>query len=69
MREWLKAAREDKGITSTEAAKFLGVSLPYYSMIESGLRKKTLDVATALRLSKLLGMTIEEVITNERASP
>ena len=69
MREWLKAAREDKGITSTEAAQFLGVSLPYYSMIESGLRKKTLDVVTALRLSKLLGMTMEEVVKHETSDP
>lgn len=69
MREWLRAAREDRKISSTEAAKLLGVSLPYYSMIESGKRKATLDIQTAANLADLLGMTIEEVITNERASP
>lgn len=38
MRENLKAARKEKGMTQQQVADYLGISLRYYQMLESGER-------------------------------
>ena len=38
MREKLRQARKDRGMTQKEVAEYLGVSERYYRYIESGLR-------------------------------
>ena len=38
MREKLRQARKDRGMTQKEVAEYLGVSESYYRYIESGLR-------------------------------
>ena len=61
-RDWLKEARRKQGIMQSDMAKALRVSVPYYSMIESGKRMpNTLDLSTAVTICKVLGMTLEEV--------
>ena len=65
MRDWLKEARTQQGILQSDMAKALGVTVPYYSMIESGKRMTTLDLDKAVTIGKVLGMTIEEVVQNE----
>lgn len=69
MREWLKEARTKKGIFQSDMAEALGVSNPYYSMVESGKRMQTLDLKAAVVLGKMLGMTLEEVARNESLLP
>lgn len=65
-REWLKEARRKKGIMQSDMAKALRVSVPYYSMIESGKRMpNTLDLSTAVTICKVLGMTLEEVAEHD----
>lgn len=69
MRAWLKEARISRNIYQSDMAEALGVSNPYYSMIESGKRMKTLDLKAAVVLGKMLGMTLEEVARKESLLP
>lgn len=68
MRTWLKEARANRNIPQSEMAEALGISVPYYSLIENGKRMQTLDLKTASTLAEMLGMTLEEVATRETQS-
>ncbi len=56
----LKRAREELGITSTEAAYKLGISLYGYSAIERGLRDPR--GSTCVKLTKLFNRPIEDLL-------
>ena len=65
MREWMAEARRKKGLSCKQAAEALGISEPYYSMIESGNRKKKFDLPFALAVCKLLDIPMEVLIQKE----
>ena len=65
MREWLKQARMDKGLTQLQIAGQLGTSEGYYSYIESGVRQKNMDISMVMKLAKALGMSTQQIIDNE----
>lgn len=65
MRDWLAAARKEKGMTQLEVAKKLDVSEAYYSYIENGDRQKKMDVALAAKLSVVFGIPIAQIIEME----
>ncbi len=65
MRDWMKVARESLGMTSREVSEKVGISEPYYSMIENGLRQKKLDIALASKLSDVFGVSLEYITTRE----
>lgn len=66
VREYLKQAREKKGYTQLEVANMLGISQNYYCDIENGCRQKELKATTALTLSEILNIPINDVLKNER---
>jgi putative transcriptional regulator len=45
VREWLKNLRTNKNSTMLEVSKQAGISESYYSMIESGSRNVSVEVA------------------------
>jgi transcriptional regulator with XRE-family HTH domain len=56
----LKAIREARGLTQTEAAKELGISRQAYYNYESGRREA--DYEMLLRMGELFDVSIEELI-------
>lgn len=66
-REWLKELRKSKGFTQQRMAEMLGMSRQYYFLIESGGRKAKLDIALAMELSQILGISVKRICDNESA--
>ena len=65
MREWLKKARKEAGLTCSQTAERLGMSEIYYQFIESGRRQPKMYVETAVKLSKVLRLPIQSIIDYE----
>lgn len=68
MREWLKNARESKGMTMREAAEALDISEAYYSYIEAGERQKKMDITLVAKLAKIFSLSIQQIVEFESAS-
>jgi len=45
LRTWLKELRFKKGLTQLQVSKIVGIKRPYYTMIETGVRNPSVDVA------------------------
>ena len=58
--ENLKNAREKLGLSQEDVAKAVGITQPAYSYIENGFKNPS--VPTLIRLSKLLNVSIDELI-------
>lgn len=69
MREWLRNIRKEKKLTLKEVGTALGVSESYYCAIENGERQKRMDVAFAIGLAEVLGMSVAELIRLETENP
>lgn len=65
MRDWLAAARKEKGMTQLEVARAIDVSESYYYYIENGDRQKKMDVALAAKLSVVFGIPVAQIIEYE----
>ena len=59
----VKVWREFRGLTQQRLADAAGISKPYLSQIETGKRKGSADILSAL--AKALKVTLEEVIARE----
>jgi DNA-binding XRE family transcriptional regulator len=59
----VKVWREFRGLTQGQLADAAGISKPYLSQIETGKRKGSTDILSAL--AKALKVTLEEVIARE----
>ena len=59
----IKAWREFRGLTQQQLADAAGISKPYLSQIETGKRKGSTDILSAL--AKALKVTLEEVVARE----
>ena len=66
-REWLKKAREDKGISALQMSEDCGLSYSYYARIEQGERQKNMELRLAAKIGNALGMTIQEIREKEEA--
>lgn len=65
VRDWMKEKRKQSGLTMAEAAERLGITESYYSLIEKGQRQGSLDITFAQKLSKLFGMTVQQIVDAE----
>lgn len=65
MREWLKEMRTERGLTCKQMGEYLGVTDVYYFLIETGQRKKKLDIDTAQKLSKILKVPLRQIVSWE----
>ena len=68
MRKWLKDARTAKNLTMKQIAAELGITESYYSLIENGDRQKTMDISLAKKLSEILSIPVEKIVTMETES-
>lgn len=68
MREWLKALRNEKGLTMKDMGEKLGISESYYCAIENGERQKKMDMMIASGLATILGISVSSVVTYENQS-
>ena len=68
MRSWMEKARKCRGLTMKSAATQLGISESYYSMIERGERQQKLDIALAVRISGVFGISLEYIANQEGVS-
>jgi len=59
----VKVWREFRGLTQGQLADAAGISKPYLSQIETGKRKGSTDILSAL--AKMLNVSLEEVIARE----
>ena len=66
MREYLKKLRESNGYTMQYVADRIGISKQYYQRIEVGDRQQNMDITLAVKLSEIFGVTIENIIKNEK---
>ena len=65
MREYLKALRENQGLTQRVVAETLGVTRQYYNLIESGERQSKMSIETAQKLAAIFNVPIEYVLKQE----
>ncbi|MEW6029071.1 MAG: helix-turn-helix domain-containing protein [Chloroflexota bacterium] len=61
----VKAWREFRGLTQQQLADAAGISKPYLSQIETGKRKGSADILSAL--AKALQVTLDEVAAREES--
>ena len=59
----IKVWREFRGLTQQQLADAAGISKPYLSQIETGKRKGSADILSAL--AKALKVTLDEVVARE----
>ena len=62
----LKALRVEAGMTQAQLAKLINMPFSSYQRKEAGLSKFTVD--EAYKISKVLGLTIEEIFFTNRVS-
>ena len=55
----IRAIREQKGLSAADVAKYMGISRPFYTLIEGGKRRLTVDHLE--RIAGALGMTVSEI--------
>lgn len=65
MRTYLRELRTDKNESMEQVARLLGITRQYYEMIESGKRKKNMDVLTLYRLSKHFQVSLNYLVKKE----
>ena len=66
MRQYLKKLRADKEATQDDVANALGISQNYYSLIENGLRKDSLDLRFLIKLSEYFGVSLKWITEEEK---
>jgi transcriptional regulator with XRE-family HTH domain len=66
LRNWLPTARKKKKLKQVEVAKILKLKVPTYSRMENNTRIKRLPLLMAVKLSDLLGLSLEEIARYER---
>lgn len=67
MRQYLKELRAKKKISQRNIAGALGISQNYYSQIENGIRKASIDLDLLIKLSNFFEVDLEYLIEQERA--
>ena len=55
--------REHRRLTQQQLAEAAGISVPYLSQIESGKRKGTVEVLSAI--AKALGLSLDDVVATD----
>ena len=65
MRDWLKEARKEAGLTCKEMGNRLGISEAMYFRIETGERQPNMSLETAVKISRILKLPIMTIINYE----
>ena len=65
--DWLKAIRDNLGMSQSSVAKTVGISQPTYSNIEIGARRPSVDTAKAI--ASALGFDWTRFFEDEQKQP
>lgn len=60
--KFIKEGREKKDMFQSEVAALVGITQPYYSMIERGAKDRNVDLVLALKICQVLKLDINEFI-------
>ena len=63
IRHRIRALRLQKGITTEEVSKRMGISRPFYSQLEHGRRRMSVDYLE--KIAQILGVTVAELYREE----
>lgn len=61
-RDWMRALRQNMGLSTREIAKQLGMSFSYYSDIENGRRNPSIE--KSMNMAKFFDVDIKLFLTN-----
>ena len=61
MRDWLKAIRLSKGLSTYQVAELAGIGQSYYWAIEAGERGNPLKVPVAQAIARALGQSVDDL--------
>lgn len=67
MRQYLKELRNKKKISQQGVADALNISQNYYSQIETGVRKPSIDLMFLIKLSEFFDVELDYLIEQEKA--
>lgn len=67
MREWLRDARQGRGLTMKQLADNLHISESYYCSIENGYRQRDMDISLVSKISAALKMPVKQILKFEQA--
>ncbi len=59
---FIKEGREKRDMLQSEVATQIGISQPYYSMIEKGTKERNVDLVLALKICQVLKLDINGFI-------
>ena len=60
--QFIKEGREKKDMYQSEVAALVGISQPYYSLIERGLDDRNLNFVLALKICQVLRLDMNDFI-------
>ena len=62
--EFIKEGRKERDMLQSEVAELVGITQPYYSLIERGLTKdRNLDLVLALKICRVLRLDMSSFIS------
>ena len=67
MREWLRSARQERGLTMKQMADELHISESYYCSIENGHRQRNMDFSLAAKISSVLKISMKQILVFEQS--
>jgi DNA-binding XRE family transcriptional regulator len=60
--KFIKEGRRKGDMLQSEVAELVGISQPYYSMIEKGTEDRNVDLVLAIKICKVLGLDISDFV-------
>lgn len=60
--KFIKEGRKKRDMYQAEVAQAVGISQPYYSMIENGSEDRNVDLVLALKICKVLRLDISDFV-------
>ena len=60
--KFIKEGREKRDMLQSEVATLVGISQPYYSMIEKGTKERNVDLVLSLKICQVLKLDINDFI-------
>lgn len=60
--KFIKEGREKRDMFQSEVATLVGITQPYYSMIENGAKERNVDLVLALKICQVLKLDINQFI-------
>ena len=67
MREWLRNARQERGLTMKQMADELHISESYYCSIENGHRQRDMDISLVAKISGILKISMKQILKFEQS--